>query len=870
MSVLQEILEWSQKRPTWQRDALRRLVVNGDLTEKDINEFALILQAEKGITLKEAAPAPAPLAAEHLAIPGAGDSAVALDGLRDLTNVNALAEKQSLTFAPTGLTVVYGNNGAGKSGYVRVLKRICRARAPGDGIKRNVFKANGKVPSGTIVFRVGAEAKEVAWVDGAGSPPELGAVSVFDSACASVYVEDKTEVAYRPLGLDLLSKLATACDRVKKVLQDAMTALDGKRFAPVGFAVDGAVAKLLAGLRATTTAAEIDKVAVLSKEERERMNQLRVQIAQIDLEGPAKRSAELRSKAARLKALAAELASIAGRLAPEVEASLKAATAANQEAAAAVELASALRFKAEPLPCVGSGAWQRLWTAAREFATAEAYKGKPFPNVAADALCVLCHQPLADAARARLGAFEQFVQDRSQATATAAAAKLTALRQALDAGTTAVSAQATVDEVGAPGTELRDAIDKFLKSATDRKAGIQAALAANKWDGLPTLAENPGPRLVVIAQAAEKAAADNDAAANPAQKALLEKELTGLDERDRISKERPQVLSEVGRLIVRAKLEECIGDTETNAITRKSTELTKSAVSDALCASFEAELKSLGLSHLAVVLDQAGGSKGMLYHRVEIKRENGEGVPDVEEVLSEGEQRCIALAAFLAELSTQASPSGIVLDDPVSSLDHERRETIAKRLVEEATRRQVVIFTHDLVFLLTLDRLSKVAGVVLTGRQLRRSSASVGEVTGDLPWYGLAVGKRIGYLRDMLQRLKKLENEGAADAYQGGVGRLYGLLRETWERAVEEVLLDGAIQRFGREVQTLRLKKVLDYSKEDYESLEQGIERCSTHMAGHDAAAEVNLAVPGSAEVAADIGKLESWVEAIRTRRKKS
>ncbi len=43
----------------------------------------------------------------------------------------------------------------------------------------------------------------------------------------------------------------------------------------------------------------------------------------------------------------------------------------------------------------------------------------------------------------------------------------------------------------------------------------------------------------------------------------------------------------------------------------------------------------------------------------------------VGKVLSEGEHRCVALAAFLAELSTIDAQSAIVFDDPVSSLDHQ-------------------------------------------------------------------------------------------------------------------------------------------------------------------------------------------------------
>jgi wobble nucleotide-excising tRNase len=66
--------------------------------------------------------------------------------------------------------------------------------------------------------------------------------------------------------------------------------------------------------------------------------------------------------------------------------------------------------------------------------------------------------------------------------------------------------------------------------------------------------------------------------------------------------------------------------------------------------------------------------------------------------LSEGEQTCVGLAAFLAELATASHKSALVFDDPVTSLDHRWRERVAERLVEEAKVRQIVVFTHDMVF----------------------------------------------------------------------------------------------------------------------------------------------------------------------------
>ena len=58
---------------------------------------------------------------------------------------------------------------------------------------------------------------------------------------------------------------------------------------------------------------------------------------------------------------------------------------------------------------------------------------------------------------------------------------------------------------------------------------------------------------------------------------------------------------------------------------------------------------------------------------------------------------------LLAELKVANRECPIVFDDPVCSLDHNYRDKIAKRLVEEAKSRQVIVFTHDIAFLIELE-----------------------------------------------------------------------------------------------------------------------------------------------------------------------
>src|SRR5690606_9643740 len=100
---------------------------------------------------------------------------------------------------------------------------------------------------------------------------------------------------------------------------------------------------------------------------------------------------------------------------------------------------------------------------------------------------------------------------------------------------------------------------------------------------------------------------------------------------------------------------------------------------DHLAASFAREIRRLKFDHVEVVLSPAGGSRGALYHKLELRRARKASLPNV---VSEGEARTLSIAAFFAELSTAANPSTIIFDDPVSSLDHLWRERVATRLCE--------------------------------------------------------------------------------------------------------------------------------------------------------------------------------------------
>ena len=161
--------------------------------------------------------------------------------------------------------------------------------------------------------------------------------------------------------------------------------------------------------------------------------------------------------------------------------------------------------------------------------------------------------------------------------------------------------------------------------------------------------------------------------------------------------------------------------------------------------------------------------------------------------------------------------SGIIIDDPVSSLDCQRTRHVARRLVAEARNgRQVVIFTHDLVFYHELRFVAAEENVPTICHWIRRSpELGFGTVfNNEEPWQAKNVKERLGELERKLAVLRKVP-QSIGDGYRDKVKDLYSDLRETWERLVEELLLNDVVGRFQRDVATKSLKGVL-VSDEDY------------------------------------------------------
>jgi len=859
MDVLNEILEWSETRPPWQREALRLIVLKGNLMQEDIDELLVHCKFRHGLSAKIAVN---PLLRDHIPSQTTTVEPVILNSLTHEKGVNALANNQTINFGKS-LTVVYGQNAAGKSGYTRVLKKACRARGS-EEILGNVLteRAPGK-PSATLVYSISGKEYRWNWTDGNIHNPALGNVSVFDRHCATVYLSQKTDVAFRPFGLDLFDKLAACCEKLRNALEKERQELNRIQF-EVSIPEGTKAYSLIADLTALSDVDSIREVANLTAEELTKIKSIKKQIHELNDEdiGKSRRGLELKLK--RIKSFRSDLEKLKTTLSTE---SIKAISSAVNALEAKRKLAEKLATdfsKFSKLEGSGSNEWKELWTAASDFSQV-AYPTKEFPFLKKDAHCVLCQQKLDEGAVERFSFFSKFMSSTVQRDLEESAEHLQSVLASFEKclGNNLHDSDALKEieiEHESSGKELSKIL---LKSERELKQIIQSAksgkqIVIKEFDvnlkGIALIENELEQRLKALAQGVDKGSLRK-----------LESELKELEARKLLSANLSGVIKEIERQKKMAVYSLCLNDVTTTSITKKSTEITKKVVTEHLIESFHKELSKLGFNHLEIDLEPSGATRGALYHKLVIKR-----APNIEvqNVVSEGEARALSIAAFFSELSTASNPSGILFDDPVSSLDHMWRERVATRLVEESQNRQVIVFTHDIVFLTTLNRIAEERSIEISHQYIHREHEGAGVSSPDLPWVAMRVKDRLGVLNRRLQDIVKIEKTLTRERYESEASMLYGLLREAWERALEEVLVGGIIERYRPSIQSLKVKYLADITKEDCDVFDSGMTKCSRWLPGHDNASAESAPFPNSNELRQDLEALDVWVREINKRRK--
>lgn len=841
---------WLASRPKWLQTAAAQLLADG-------RPDAGSLQCLADLCLGEAKKTPG-LAIETMPVGAFAIPATPLNlrinKIAEVTGLNAIRAGAELNFEEGNLTIIFGTNGVGKSGFARLLKHACGARKKGD-LHPNVFAPGSPIPTAKFQLDRDGKVELHTWTLGDAPLKPLKYVHVFDSATAAEYVNTKNEASYETRRLRFISALIEICDQVSAILTERQSRLVIKLPAlPLELAQSPA-ASFLHSLSARSTQAMIDAACTFTPEKLEQRLALEIALAETNIDG---KLFEIRQRTNQLTLIEKSLYTLTKGFSEENLALLVAAQRDYNTKRQAATDAAQQTFANTPLKGIGEDSWRLMWEQARRYSQLEAYKLQPYPVVTEDAHCVLCQQPLSEDAKIRLSSFENFVQGALEVQA----------NQTQEAYTTLLGAFPKMPEPEAWRSlllplKLNDAeVDASYAKLSAIHQQLNILLPEAPLHGLHLTDIGKALALAKLeASQQEQALLDSQ---DQQKRAVMIQQLIELKAREWLSQQKNHIEDEVARLAAVATLQDGIKTTKTTQLTAKKNELMESDLAQGYQVRFSEELKLLGGRSIPVEPTPIREGKGKVSFQLSLKGATRK--ERTQDILSEGENRIVSLAAFLADMRGLGFPTPFVFDDPISSLDQDFEERVVARLVELAKDRQVIVFTHrlSLVTLLqtklesegfpaprieSLLRIGKQAGIVDTLR-IRHSK----------PANGFSV------LRQSLKEIETLEDAGDPSC-EFRLNSACTDFRILLEKAIEVHLLDEVVVRFRRSLETKgRIGKLLLNNADDIKLINDMMTKYSVFE--HSQPDDLPASPIPLEELKEDIDIMSAWISDIKKRKK--
>ncbi len=825
-SVMDSISNWGQGLAYWEQHALMKAMEGMKLEDQDYQLLLQYLLEDAGLADKVAV-RPKLGFAEIVGTEGSLASAVSLKAVTNLQGVNALVPGQRLEFGPA-LTAIYGANGSGKSGYARVLGSAGFTR--GDRlVLPDVTKPAGSDPDpcAQIEVTVGDQERILHYEVGQGCP-ELAGHYVFDSTAVRVHMSESNAISFSPAGLSALPAMAEITDDVRALLGKEIEKRNRPHEFDKLFQGDSEIKRLIAGLGPKTDVAALKAKATLSDNDTEKLARLDRQIAEIKSRDVTKQIEAAKQAIKDVDDLRSQLQIVAAGFADDkMDALARVIDDYKRWYVASKELGID-QFQSDQFQAVGTDPWYRFIQAARTLAQAESKTERPYPQT--DDQCLLCHQPLGSEALNLIQRLWEFLDSEAQRHLKDAMNELTHMRQTLKNidldffNSRAVWYRLLKNR----NKQLPADIKHFLDACRSRQSHAVAATSPTQLtlDSELPLAAIEGVQQVLKELDAELATLE---ASDPAEEiARLAKELRELQHREILAEHLDTIVSYVDDRKW-AEIASKVGSS-TRHITQKHNELFGELVTERYVELFEETLVALGRPLQVRVVTK--GKKGEVYKQVVVKADSSitSSMASPDKVLSEGEKRAVALADFLTEVALDTGGNGVILDDPVTSLDLEWRHVIAAMLVRQARHKQVIIFTHDLPFLYFVKEQANQEKIKIRNHWIKRGEFD------DRPGYAFLDNSPTLEKDYKGSSLAQKCYGQAKNAPPGEQERLlregFGALRTSYEALIIFDLFNEVVLRFDERISFGRLGGIV-WDSDIAEEIVKRCEKLSRHIEGH-------------------------------------
>jgi len=800
---IESLETWLSNKPYWERYVWKTNLEKDSLTDEDINQcYQYLLEYLELIDTLPDKPE-ATFKNGVVALPEVVDSDVKKKILevKNFQNVNALSVGCSVKFGPN-LTLVYGSNGSGKSGVGRLLCNACFSRGEREILPnvRNTSNSDTDVKATFVIDYGAGNISEVEYTL-SDNNDSLKHFSVFDSESVLIHLDQSNHVNFTPAQIKIFDTVATTILKLEDRLTNEKNAK--KKDDPFqGMFLDDAtssVATFCRGINHLTKESEFLSHANFdAKVDGEKMEALQKQIDEKKKLDITKKKTQLTADQQNLEALKALLQGVTERF---TEAK---ATEINQlikdivEKKKIVEGLSVQSFDDGILKTVGSAEWKELIGAARTL-----YEAEKVVNADAEpAHCMLCHQKLSTNANTLFQKYWQFLESKAESELTELNRRRSIFLQdfrsakiiypkflVTDAGVKVLSEDSPtyLTQLKAQFTILEGVFDQWITNIVNLEEVEQSNV--------------PDISFTIIDALVATKTTEKSKLVDPTDDiALLTAQWNALKHKKDVTSVKDAGLEYIAFLAWSAKANFVSFPGIKMATTKKRTESFLVGVAQDYKGVFNQELAQLSCDFNLVMHTSGEQGTTVKEYRLDFAEDYNPS-----QILSEGEQNACSIADFLTEVQLDKKNCGIIFDDPVTSLDHERKDKIAQRLVVEAGQRQVMVLTHDIVFMSQLAKHAERNTIPLVAHWMKQVNGEPGHVEENTsPKLSLLSSLK----NDIQTSITGFESLGIKEQ-ERALGVAFDYLRSACEALVEEVLFAGTIERYDDHVRIQNLEEVV-------------------------------------------------------------
>ena len=675
--------EFANNKPEWLRTLIKDAIeTNGSIEELRINEIFDNLLNDT------------PLQVQTYNLSSAQQSSqkLLLESLTHISGVNALCENQTIKFSPD-VTVLYGLNGSGKSGYFRILNEVCGGNQKKE-ILFNIYalEADRKAISVEINYLQGGNHKALNWNNTNRAFPDFNGVKVFDSSYLNGLLISRTpdEAIVYPLGLHLFSYIAQIMDSFSEKLNQLATKESGNLPIINTENLSNGLKNAFSQkqdfditkrneIKGKYSFSEADDKSLLEKQS------MLTTLQQTNYEDKITLLTQNNKVYSDFSEKISNTVQNLGDYSQNLKSAFYAYKLAKEKSEKALLQSQILRS----LPQSNTEEWKNFIKAGKEYSS----KLKDEESKK----CPYCHQDIVSEDAANIiQAYATFLNDTSAGELDMATANLTQVRNTINRYDVSIQVTDSIKSI----VNDSKALETKLTALNEYK---QSLLSAKGTDDIRTfnadfLAETKAIQDTVSKNNEELKSLNASRTKKEETIATLLKEIAALKEKESISKQKNAIDNYFNIQDKIKAIENKRNSLNTKGLTTKSNQAQNELLTSALERRLREELDKLGRRDLKVQLKVSNGSKGKCSTELVLTGNN-----HIKNVLSEGEQKAVGLAVFFAEIQNENFP--IILDDPTTSLDHRIAAKLANRIL--SLNNQIVVFTHYQLFMNSLSSTSK-------------------------------------------------------------------------------------------------------------------------------------------------------------------